>query len=91
MKWFFPTLLIVLVATLLGVSHMALASDKGSQKNTTCTYNGKFKHSSSSKHEARKATTIACFESEVSLRNSLPDEDQADLIIESCLNNTVCS
>jgi hypothetical protein len=91
MKWFFPTLLIVLIATLLGASHMSLASEKTKIKGVTCTYNGKFKHTSPSPHEARRATTNACFESEISLRPNLPDDEQADLIIESCLNNTVCS
>lgn len=95
MKWFFPTLSLLLMAALLGISHSSLGapedSSKRESKKITCSYHGKFKHSSTSAHTARQATTTACFESEISRRPNLPDEDQGDYIIETCLNETVCS
>ncbi|MCB9026298.1 MAG: hypothetical protein H6625_08280 [Bdellovibrionaceae bacterium] len=95
MKWYIPFLALILALMLIGVTHNSLASTrKTASLKVTCTMGGKFKHSSSNAHIARQSTSKACFEAELDLfqkqRGQLPDDEQADLMIENCVNETTC-
>jgi hypothetical protein len=89
MKWLYTMLLLIVI---VGMTHKGVAA---TPKKITCSYHGQFKHTESDTHLARKSTTDACFESQMELfeskRGNLPDDEQAEYIIESCLNETVCS
>ncbi|MCB0391518.1 MAG: hypothetical protein KDD58_09510 [Bdellovibrionales bacterium] len=96
MKWFIPILALILALLLIGSAHQSLAAARNTaSKKVTCSYGGQFKHSSADAHMARKMTTDACFEAQLEIfeqqRGQLPGDDQADLMIESCVNKTSCS
>ncbi len=98
MKLTIPALVLIIVTFILGAAHSSLAGTRTLSSNTpkvTCSNGGKYKHSGSNSHSVRKATTDACFDSQLEIyqqqRGALPDDTQADLIIEACLNRTVCS
>lgn len=98
MNWFTTIITMIIALMLIGLSNMALAAPKRnvtSVRKITCSYGGQYKHTSTNAHSARKATSNACFEAQMDLfqsqRGALPDDDQADYIIESCVNQTRCS
>ena len=96
MKWHIPLIAVILALLFIGVAHKSLAMGREpNQKKVTCTYSGQFMHTANSKHEALKATSKACFETQLNLfedqRGHLPDDDQAEDMIESCVNQTTCT
>ena len=96
MKWFIPFTALLIAALIIGATHNSLAANRSAaSKKITCSLGGKYKHSSSSAHQARQAAATACFESQMEIfkiqRGSLPDDEQADYIIESCVNQTTCN
>jgi len=100
MKWFIPFVAIAAATLLLLAAHSSLAavrrpasSRSMASKGITCSH-GDFKASGESQYEVRQKVANLCFDKYMnrfsSQRGGLPAQDQADMLIEDCVNNTVC-